>query len=324
MHRANMMMGCDPPDDTERIEAARKLGHDLYRHSHFMPQPEWDVFVLEGFHSAEARHVSRRNGDRFVRKWLQLRCSALRRKRIVDEHVTPALLQEIDVVDCPILRHPLTHAEHSDSDWSVDRINNDGAYAARNLAVISTLANRAKSNHAFATVHARARLSHDVDGLSPVQWMRLAALMVGPCFVEAPASAPILPLLAPLPVSTVRSATQMIQHVLTLRTRSASDKNLMIKQFTRLCSNSHSRAHAIKVIELIHIALKTTPVAWDVWMSPLVMQTFLAWRASLPGYVWAAMGETAAELAGGRRVHREAVDTWHLRSGGRFAENWRR
>ena len=318
------MMTCDVPDDGERIEAARRLGHDVFQHSYLKPSLAWDTFVLEGFRSAAALRIARHNGDRFVRKWLQLRASALRRQRIVDEQVTPAFLRQIDVVECPVLRRPLTHAEHGDWDWSVDRLNNDGAYAPRNLAIISTCANRAKSNHSFGDIHARASLSHDVDGLSPVHWMRMAALMVGPCFVEAPASAPVLPLLAPLPLATVRSATQMIQYVITLHARSAADKNLLIKQFTRLCSNSHARAHASKVIELIHLSLKTTPVAWDVWANERVMQTFLAWRASLPGYVWAAIGETAVALAGARKVHRQAVDAWHLHAGGRFGENWRR
>ncbi len=152
----------------------------------------------------------------------------------------------------------------------------------------------------------------------------MAALMVGPCFVDVPSAAPIVPLLVPLPVATVRSATQMIQYVLTAHTRSAAGKNLVLKQFARLCSDSHARAHVGQVVELIHAALKTTPVSWDVWVAPRVMQVFLAWRASVPNHAWAALGETASVLAGGQRVARSALGAWHLHTGGHFSENWRR
>lgn len=311
------------PPDTDRTEAARQLGHDLYCRSLLAPEPAWEREVMEGFYGAEARRLPRQAGDRFVRKWLQLRGSALRRRRIVDAAVTPGLLQQLDVDECPILRVRLTHGTLGDADWSIDRLNNDGAYAPRNLAVISTRANAAKADLSFDDVYARARLGGQ-DGLAPAEWMRMAALMVGPCFAEAPASAPILPLLAPLPNLTVRSATQMIQYVLTTCTASAADKNQVIKQFGKYCIDSHARTHCRQVAEYIHLALKDTPNRWDVWQVPRVMAVFLQWRASLPAHAWAALGEMAMLLSGGSHVGRGALGAWHLRSGGHFAENWRR
>ncbi len=312
------------PPDTERIEAARQLGHDFYRFSRLPPQPAWDAAILEGFHGADARRLKRQDGDRFVRKWLQVRGSALHRDRIVDPQVTPALLMQLDVASCPILRLPLTHGNRQGSDWSVDRLNNDGAYAPHNLAIMSALANRAKASHSFQAVYGRACAPDGDSGLAPQEWMRMAVLMLGPCFVDAPGAAPILPLLTALPVSTVRSATQLIQYVLTVRTRSAADKNHVLKQFSRLCSDSHARTHVRQVAELIHFTLKTTPVMWDVWAAPGVMQAFLAWRASVANHAWAALGETAMVLAGGRHVARAALGAWHLNTSGHFLENWRR
>lgn len=337
------MPGRDPADDirnllsfddfehhsvTSRIrgrQGAEKLAlTDYYRHSLLAPKSLWDGPMREGFLDAAARHLGRQAGDRFVRKWLEVRGNALRRERIVDPNVTPSLLQRLDVAICPVLRLPLTHGYKSDSDWSVDRLNNDGAYAPGNLAIISTLANRAKAHHCFADVYERGQAAKGSGGLAPYEWMRIASLMVGPCFAEAPGAAPIVPMLAPLPISTVRSATQIIQYALTIGTRSAADKNELTKQLTRLYCDSHARAHICQVAELIHLALKTTAVIWDVWDSPRVMQAFLSMRASLPSHVWAAMGETAAHLAGGRPVARSTLGAWHLRTAGYFAESWRR
>lgn len=312
------------PSDMDRIEAGRQLGHDHYCFTRLGADPVWDATLREGFYSAEARRLKRQAGDRFVRKWLLVRGNALRRDRIVDRQVTPTLLKLLDVATCPILRIPLTHGSQADTDWSVDRLNNDSAYAPGNLAIISTLANRAKADHGFAAVHERALARDRVGGLAPQEWMRMASLMLGPCFAETPSSAPILPLLTPLPVSTVRSATQMIQYALTLHTHSAADKNFLIKQLARLCSDSHARTHVSQVAELIHVTRKTTSIIWDVWDTPRVMQAFLSLRASVSNNTWSAFGETAAMLTGGKLVARQRLSQWHLRTGGHFPESWRR
>lgn len=317
-------MAISLPDHTERTEAARRLGHDLYQHSYLQPKLGWEAAILEGFQSAEARHIRRHSGDRFVRKWLQLRGNALRRQRIVDEQVTPALLMHIDVNECPVLRLPLTHAGGTDTDWSIDRLNNDGAYVPRNLAIMSTRANRMKADLGFAAVYERANKLVLTEQLMPQEWMRLAVLMVGPCFLDHPILAPILPLTAPLPHRTARSATQMIQYVLTTRTRIATDRNLVVKGFSRWCHDSHARIHCRQIAECIHFALKETPVCWDVWRMPYVMNTFLHWRASLSDRSWAAIGDEAMVLSGGQRIDRNSLESWQLKTNGYFGKSWQR
>ncbi len=59
---------------------------------------------------------ARSTADRFVAKALQLRCSALRHGRAVDESVTPELIGCIDVEHFPVTRRRLTHGELVDSD----------------------------------------------------------------------------------------------------------------------------------------------------------------------------------------------------------------
>jgi hypothetical protein len=86
-----------------------------------------------------------RHPDRFETKWLQLRLGALSRHRIVQPEITPQYLRYIDTDVCPVSLVRLTHSTRTDTDWSVDRINNSGAYADANLMVISTRVNRVKT-----------------------------------------------------------------------------------------------------------------------------------------------------------------------------------
>ena len=141
-------------------EAGRALGHDLHRLSQIPRQASWPDAVRAGFdaaaHQSAAAHRGRTHADRFTAKWLQLRLNAWRRQRAVAPDVTPELLRELDVTHCPITRERLTHGSLQDTDASVDRLNNDAAYAASNLAVMSVRANRAKGALSFAQVLARA------------------------------------------------------------------------------------------------------------------------------------------------------------------------
>ena len=85
-------------------------------------------------------------------------------------------------------RIELTHGARRGSDWSVDRLNNDGAYAPNNLAVMSTLANQAKGSRCFEHVYALSQRGQPTDGPAPVEWLRLAALTLGPCRCSASTS----------------------------------------------------------------------------------------------------------------------------------------
>ena len=120
--------------------------------------------------------------NRYARKWLQLRLGAWRRGRAFEgTQVNPAFLRRIDVAVCPITREVLTHGTGEPSDASVDRVRNDAGYAAGNLAVMSTRANRAKAAYGAGDAMAFARqvevgqLGH-IDGLTAEQWARIAVL----------------------------------------------------------------------------------------------------------------------------------------------------
>jgi hypothetical protein len=165
--------------------------------------------------------------NRFVRKWLQLRPSAWLRGRVFEgQQVNPAFLRQIDVAVCPVTREVLTHGTGELSDASVDRVFNDAAYAAGNLAVMSTRANQAKSAYglddamAFVRQIETGRLGQ-IDGLTSEQWAR-TAVPASFATVMPHAKASILPLLVLPPARlVVLNAAQSLQVMLSLQFTSA-------------------------------------------------------------------------------------------------------
>jgi hypothetical protein len=134
----------------------------------------------EGFKAAKEKRITKRS-DKYILKWLYIRNNALRRSRAVAEHVTPDLLRYLDLGVCPITLKDLTHATGEDTDWSVDRIDNNGAYAAGNLCIMSVKANLAKANLGVEEIKSIYWLmkenSMDFDEkskLSLYEWNRLA------------------------------------------------------------------------------------------------------------------------------------------------------
>jgi hypothetical protein len=158
------------------------IGWDFARFGRVLDCASSEPSVLAGYRAGRVHfRVPQHVPDRFVSKWLQLRLNAFRRRRILDEEVNPAYLRKIDCAVCPITLIAMTHAALVESDWSVDRINNEGAYAPGNLMVMSVKANRAKGAKSLEQVVELASGSAQgaVFGLSKREWARLACVMVG-------------------------------------------------------------------------------------------------------------------------------------------------
>lgn len=308
----------DLSNHLDHREVGRSLGHDLYRFRSSFEVRDVPPSIVEGFTHARIQHVAQRAPDRYVRKWLQLRLNAYRRNRVVDERVTPEFLRRIDIAVCPVMRIALTHGERKPSDWSIDRLNNDGAYAPNNLAVISTQANKAKGNRSFEEVYALSRCERATDELTPAEWLRLAALMLGPCFATAPRLAPMIPLVAPIPDYSVRTAAQLIQHVFTVLATSQSGKNALIKHFKPVCRDEYACNRLHRFADAMHEGLKGVEPRWDVWEKPKTMEAFLTWRALLNAQSWALAGEIARRLADAHPVEQSRLESWRLSSGGYF------
>jgi len=315
----------EPIDDCALFttEAGRELGHDYYRLTRMPLQDAWPAPLKEGFAAAAAQGSPRRTPDRFERKWLQLRHGAWKRGRIVAPDVTVELLRQLDLTHCPVTREPLTHGTGADTDWSIDRLNNDGAYAAANLAVISTRANRAKGARSFDEVLRFSGASDDAgaSALPAAQWLRLAVLMLGPSFAEGDRHrlAPALPLCAPLPMHAVRLALQQVQRLFTLQAARPAGRNALVRDFRRACRSEASQQRLQRLAEAAHEALKHLgpgEPCWDIWLQPPLMAALLAWRQSLGEREWAEAARIAGQLAGGRRVTAASLSPWHLATRG--------
>jgi len=309
-----------PIDAIDAVEVGRMLGHDLHRLSRLPVQAHWPDAVREGFTAAAAQQGSRpRQDDRFVRKWLQLRLGALARGRSVAPDVTIELLRRLDVSHCPVTREPLTHATRQGSDASVDRLNNDGAYAASNLAMMSSRVNRAKGTRGFDEVLALSQHAEPMSGLAPVEWLRLAVLMLGPAHAARPLEVPALPLCAPLPPTSVRTALQQVQRLLTLNCGVATARNRLLRGLLPACGSASAQARLRLLADAVHGGLKRlAPEApcWDVWLQPGLMPALLAWRESLGERAWAHTSWAAGQLAGGHPVTPHELAPWRLATRG--------
>lgn len=312
--------------ELEFSEAGRRLGYDMFRYRRTRCSRPWlhrplrperlSASICEGMAHAAAKGVWPEPTDRFVRKWLQLRLSAHQRGRAFDDAVTPGLIRAIDVAICPVLRLTLTHGEQKDTDWSVDRLNNDGAYAANNLAVMSRRANQAKGSRSFEEVLALADGSSRNDGLLPIEWLRLASLMLGPCFASRPQAAPCIPLAAPIPLHSVRLAMQQIQHVFTTQAGTQSGKNRLIKHFRQGSHGDRSETHLRLLAESVHQGLKGLGHAHDVWLGDRPMAALHRWREALTLAEWTLASAISGHLANSRPVALATLASWRLSSKG--------
>jgi hypothetical protein len=120
-------------------EYTAEIGHKLGRdraHYGWESKEDAEVDAIEGHKAGKAHFGSRRKTpDRFERKRLQLRQSAIRRGRVVDESVAPEFIASIDHPICPVTLVEMTHGACADTDWSMGRMNNDGAYGDGNIIV---------------------------------------------------------------------------------------------------------------------------------------------------------------------------------------------
>jgi hypothetical protein len=205
--------------------AAFELGWDFARHGLSSAVGLEDNAEFNDGIRAGCRHWPQRwEQSRHVRKWLLLRAGALVRGVPISAHVTPEYLEAIDVQVCPITRVALTHASGSNTDASVDRVDNARGYEPENLAVISVLANGAKAGQCAADMLkivaglAAEEPSAVHQGLDAKQWARLATMTAfGEHFAD-PVAVDHWPLVVlPAPHMAVRDAAWSREFEWTMR-----------------------------------------------------------------------------------------------------------
>jgi len=326
-----------------RDDTAFELGWDHAHHGlvppaeHLLPANP----VRQGWEAGRASFGNRTlKPTRHVRKWLQLRLQAWKRGRAFEGvQVTPHYLAQIDTTRCPITRQALTHATGEGTDASVDRVYNDAAYAAGNLAVISLRANQAKGDMRWDEARTLAVLAEarttgagagTADGLASAEWARMAVLMsfVTPLPHELAATLPLLV----LPPNRLRllNPIQGLQALITLLLTHPGFAARSAKLSAMLPGRELRRDYQL----LFHSLL---PRAWDggrpmdtqllrerledAWRSPLVLRRWQRFARQLSAEQAEALVQRAVATGLGSKawqVHAEAQATegWALETAG--------
>ena len=183
--RSSAQISLEMDSPTTNTSLGLELGWD---HAHYgVTPPVEHLFAAsplrQGWLSGRAAFGQRTlKAGHHVRLWLKLRTHAWARGRAFDAvQVTPNYLQQIAADWCPITRIALDqHGDHG-SQRSVDRVRNDAAYAAGNLAMMSRAANNAKHQHDWQSASevacslGRGPLE-SIAGLGAPEWRRIATL----------------------------------------------------------------------------------------------------------------------------------------------------
>ncbi|MCW4063449.1 hypothetical protein, partial [Salmonella enterica] len=229
----------------------------------------------------------------------------------------------------------------TESDASVDRVNNQAGYAAGNLAVMSVRANRAKSAYDWRDAAAFVRQIEagklgEIDELNAREWARLATLM-SYCTPLSHAEAANLPLLVlPPPRLRLLNPAQAVQAGLTLcfaRPDRVPKVDALVRLFPKWV---HHEVRSL-VTTLLARRIAAGPAARRAqlgaaleaaWCEPLVIRRWqrVAWRmdpASCEA-VAAALPAAWASAVGGSGPMRylsleQATEGWALGSCGRVS-----
>ncbi len=270
--------------------------------------------MLEGYRAGLVQFPNpQHRPDRFSAKWLQLRVSAYRRGRIVQADVTPESIKFIDVPVCPVALTSLTHSARADSDWSIDRINNDGAYASWNLMVVSSKVNSAKGTKDFDSVAKIVHGGQPHDGLPLRQWERLLTLMVGA--YHPASSAPRLPLLTKLPAGSIAPLYLLLQHMALTCVRNASMRNQLAKALNRHQPHPTQKKLLLICFERLALCVKDAVYSYDAFADLQVQRLLRAWFESLPNDAAPAL-VALSSLFGAAQFDRGALGSWSLETRG--------
>ncbi|MCL4682384.1 MAG: hypothetical protein KJZ92_14080 [Rhodocyclaceae bacterium] len=265
------------------------------------------------------RRLNQRVPTRFERKWLALRFNALRRNRVVDPAVTAGYIQKIMLGYCPVLGARLTCATGGEMDWSVDRVFNNGAYAPANICVMSVKANQAKGGKLLPDVLATARqaqgANQPIDGLTAREWMRLAALMVGPHCL-ATGETYLLPQATYVPPDLAATPEQLLQEAILLDALGMADGHVVGRLRAHCAGKSERQLH--KLVQALRRKDKRNRWTSDVWFEPGVFDRFRDWWRGLSEAQLRLMCDLAlkAEFRGATSLSREEAGNWALLTGG--------
>ena len=139
--------------------------HDLYRQD-----------IRNGFEAAKCQQATKIRPDMYERKLLSIQDRGLI-KGLEVTITADNLRYEFNKTqgNCPVTDVPFTFAENNDTDWSVDRIDNDRGYCPDNIVIVSVIVNQAKSDLDLSGVIKSVLADHQSDNelLSDKEWFQM-------------------------------------------------------------------------------------------------------------------------------------------------------
>lgn len=220
----------------------------------------------------------------------------------------------IDVERCPVTLVPLTHSKLQPSDWSIDRLNNNGAYAPGNLAVMSTHANRAKGDKSFPQVHELSQGTEAIDGLLPREWARLASMMHAPCAIEIRDVMPV-PLATRPPPITLTNTLQDLQDAITYGLTNKVNGKAVLTSLRKHCPRNFRDRLDILLIR-VRDQLHGLSYPYDVWLDQVVFELLTGWLAGFRHDDLAAIKKYLGILKASREPTEKEFAAWSLETRG--------
>ena len=308
------------------VEVGRNIGYDYAKMGMTLPydapQP-----LIEGYKSAQHRCTTKsRELDFFSRKWLRLRYSAWRRNRVFDNDVTPEYLTRIYTDVCPILRIPFTKGSGDGTTASIDRVFNDSAYAVGNLVFMSVKANIAKANRTLQELRDISMLGTDFEGLSSIEWKRLASL-ANVMHVKR-ASLMVMPLyLFPPPCLIIGNPSIIIQASISMAA-CGRESSKFLPLLRKIIRGKTPKKHFDAMVRILEVQIckefnstggqNTFKAIENTWHNKSLFHSFSKWYDSLDiGQLYKMVGEC-------RNIHRDpnkwskenTLESWRMETRG--------
>lgn len=311
------------PDSLKK--AAFDLGWDFAAYAGLRLPDDAPEDMIQGFNIGVHRLAGRRKDhDIYIRKWLLLRTNALRRGREVSPEVTPEYLRMMNRGICPITLKPFTYGTGDESDWSIDRMNNDSAYAPGALAIMSVKANKAKGARCFDDIVAITQDGATAQngtfrGLTTKEWLRMAALSMRPCLIEERPEL-VVAQCTFVPNGLVTSMPQIVQHRMLLDAIGVVPG--LTQPFRKLGGEKGMKRYRKLMEKLTKTAPRTQRARWpevapfDIWLNDQVFAMFNEWldlvtAAEIDGALAKSMRGISAV-----QVRKGAFTSWSLDTGG--------
>lgn len=214
----------------------------------------------------------------FERKWLSLRLSAVKRGMVLASAVDATFLERITPKYCPVTLEALDTNSKSSNNPSVDRLVNEGTYAAGNLCMFSIRANQAKADMGFEDVAKIASAMEAHGKLSPIEWMRLASLMYGAWCESIGADDPhIVPFVTYPPPNLFTTQSQTVQWLLLRHCRAEVWPDSLQIWIAATRETGGSVDEFMQVASSLKEAIELEEYPPSAWYRPEVFKPFAAW-----------------------------------------------